>query len=75
LLCSDDIRIVNNSKLLLQLERVNLSAAQTLRAAFIKVRSNLKNGCLKGKPYIMMLKSQLSCFLVSSCLKTASLIQ
>lgn len=41
LFCSDNIRIDNNSKLLLQLERVNLSAAQTLRAAFIKVRSNL----------------------------------
>lgn len=41
LTCSGNIRIANNSKLLLQLERVNLSAAQTLRAAFIKVRSNL----------------------------------
>lgn len=33
-------KIYNNDlKFLLQLERVNLSAAQTLRAAFIKVRS------------------------------------
>ena len=29
---------INDLKFLLQLERVNLSAAQTLRAAFIKVR-------------------------------------
>lgn len=33
--------LIINSELLLQLERVNLSAAQTLRAAFIKVRRNL----------------------------------
>lgn len=73
---SDNNRmLIINSKLLLQLERVNLSAAQTLRAAFIKVRRNLHWKMVeKSKLCMMKLKGQLSCFLVF-LFKTSSLIQ